>query len=86
MKKNKIYICEWKGENQFGGKSHFCIVVAASDIETARSYVKEKIGIDVSPTWLMGAEHETMYNTSGNKPLDIQAKILFNSNCHTHNK
>jgi len=64
------------------GKSHFVIVVAASSIEIARNHVKEKIGIDVEPTWLMGAVYPTIYVSNGSVPQYIQAKILYNGNMH----
>jgi len=81
---NKIYVCEYKGPNDFDGQSHFVIVVAASDMQTARDFVKETIGIDEYPVWLMNAGYPTIYNSNGSKPLDRQAKILSNCNFHTY--
>jgi predicted mannosyl-3-phosphoglycerate phosphatase (HAD superfamily) len=83
---NNIYVTEYKGENQFKGKSHFVIVIAASNSEIAKTYIKEKIGIDVEPTWLMNASYPTIYIQDGSKPADIQAKILYNGNFHVFNK
>ena len=79
---NKIYVCEYKGENSFGGQSHFVITITASSIEVAKEHVKKMIGIDTEPIWLMGAVHPTLYNQTGNVPLPIQAKILSNCNFH----
>lgn len=80
---NKIYVCEYKGDNQFNGKSHFVVVVAASSSEVAKVHVKEKIGFDCEPKWLMNAGYQTIYNQFGNKPLDVQVKILSNNTFHT---
>ena len=83
---NKIYVCEFKGSNNFSGESHFVIVIAASDIDTAKQYVKEKIGFDSEPIWLMGAVYPTIYVQNGSKPERVQAKILSNNNFHTYKK
>jgi hypothetical protein len=79
---NKIYICEYTGKNSFDKMSHFVITVAASDADTARQYVKDKIGIDTTPTWLMNAVHPTIWSSSGNIPAPIQVKILSNNRYH----
>jgi hypothetical protein len=82
MNPNKIYVSEYKGKDSFDKDCHFVIVVAASDMNTAKKHVKELIGIDVEPTWLMGAVYHTIYNSTGNVPLTEQAKILSNNNYH----
>ena len=79
---NKIYTLEFKGENMIFGTSHFVIVVAASSPAVAQKHVKDKIGIDVQPTWLMNATYSTIYVSDGSIPEPIQAKILYNGNCH----
>ena len=79
---NKIYTSEYKGDNMFSGTSHFVIVVAASSPAVAQKYVKDKIGIDVQPTWLMNATYPTIYVSNGSIPEPIQAKILYNGSCH----
>jgi len=81
---NKIFVCEFSGDNNFLGKSHFTIVVAASSSEIAKAHVKEKIGFDSEPVWLMNAVYPTIYNSIGNKPLNVQVKILSNTHFHTH--
>ena len=83
---NKIYTLEYKGDNLFKGKSHYVVIVAASSIEVAKSYVKDKVGIDVEPTWLMNAVYPTIYVSDGSVPNDIQAKILYNGTFHTFEK
>ena len=82
---NKIYVSEYKGDNDFKGKSHFVIVVAAINSDVARKYVKEMIGFDVEPTWLMNAGYPTIYNCDGSKPCqpENQVKILSNNCFHT---
>jgi|688.fasta_scaffold00478_86 hypothetical protein len=80
---NKIYVSEYKGEGSFPDyKSHFVIVTAADSIETCREWVKDIIGIDVEPTWLMNSEYPTLYTSDSYKPLPKQAKILYNGNFH----
>ncbi len=83
---NKIYVSEYKGENEFGGNSHFVITLVASDNETARKYVKDTIGFDAEPIWLMNAVFPTLYTSNGERPLPVQAKILSNNNFHTYEK
>ena len=82
---NKIYVLEFTGDNQFGGTSHFVIVVAASSSIVARTYVKEKIGIDVDPVLLPNSTYSTIYDRTGKQPLEIQFKILYNGNYQTTN-
>jgi hypothetical protein len=79
---NKIYICEYTGLNSFDKMSHFVITVAASDAATAKQYVKEKIGFDSNPVWLMGAVHPTIWTSNGNIPAPVQVKILSNNRYH----
>lgn len=81
---NKIYTCEYSGDNCFDGKSHFLIVVAASSSEVAKAHVKERIGFDCVPTWLMNAVYPTIYTSNGTKPEDVQVKILSNNTFHTY--
>jgi len=83
---NKIYVCEYKGDNCFNGESHFVVIVAASDSETAKKHVKEKIGFDCEPLWLMNAGYPTIYNTFGRTPLNVQVQILSNHTFHTYGK
>jgi len=86
---NKIYCVEYKGDHaKLGGTyhSHFVIVVAASSIDVARQYVKEQIGIDEVPTWLMGSAYPTIWSQDGSVPLQVQAQILYNGNHHVHLK
>lgn len=84
MNPNKIYVSEYTGDNPLGGKSHFVIVTAASDSDTAQKYVKEKIGFDAAPIWLMSVTYPTIYASNGSVPENIQAKILSNSSYHSY--
>ena len=82
---NKVYVSEYKGENPFGGESHFVIVVAAANAEVARAHVKKQVGIDVEPTWLMNAGHQEIFDGAGNRmPSELQVRILSNCNFHTY--
>jgi len=45
-------------------------------------YINDKLGGNVHPnelTWLMNTDHTTMYDQTGNKELNVQAKILYNT-------
>ena len=77
---NKIYVFEYDGDSGFvGDRVFYCIVVAASDLETAAAHVKEKIGIEAAHmTCLMGV-YPTIYTSNGREPKEVQAKILYNS-------
>ena len=80
---NNIYISEYKGEGGFPDlMSHFVIVSAADSIETCRKEVKNLIGIDVQPTWLMNSSYTNIYTSDGSKLENIQFKILYNGNYH----
>ena len=80
---NKIYVCEFSGDNNIMGTSHFVVIVAASDSEVAKKHVKERIGFDCEPLWLMNAVYPTIYDTFGRTPLNVQVKILSNNTFHT---
>lgn len=73
---NKIYVIEHKGKDIFG-VSHYVIVLAAENIDVARDYVKEKLGISEEPIWIMGATYTILYDQSGKTPLEPQVKILY---------
>lgn len=83
---NKIYTLEWTGSSSLMGKSHFVILVAASSSKIAKTYVKEKIGFDVEPIWIMSAVYPTLYISDGTVPLKIQVKILYNGSFHSNFK
>lgn len=83
---NKIFISEWKGDNDFGGKSHFCITSVGDSKETVRREIKLEIGIDVEPICLFGAVHPTIWSSDGSKEKEIQFKILYNGNHHIYKK
>lgn len=80
---NKIYVCEYSGDNHFNGKSHFVVVVAASSSEIAKVHVKQLIGFDCQPVLLLNAVYPTLYTSNGLKPLDVQVRILSNNTFHT---
>lgn len=81
---NKIFVSEYKGDNPQGGISHFVIIIAASDKTIAQQHIKQQIGIDKSPEWMMNAVYPTIYTSDGSKPHPIQAKILYNGSFHTN--
>lgn len=75
---NRIYTFEYSGQTGWGDECHKVVVVAASDMAVARTHVKDQIGIDVSPTWLMGAVFPKIYVSDGSVPKKVQVKILSN--------
>jgi hypothetical protein len=78
---NKIFIIEGSEESVLG-KHNLIVTVAASSSEVAREHVKELIGLDAEPTWLMNAGYLTIYRTEiGGRVTEkkIQAKILYNA-------
>jgi len=79
---NKIYVSEYKGENGIIGQSHFVIVVAAENREVARNYVKNQIGFDADPVWLMNSVYPTIYSSDSQVRATPQVKILYNGNAH----
>ena len=79
---NKIFAYEYNGKNGIVGNSHFVIIVAASDKETAKTYVKNQIGFESDPVQLTSASYPTIWTSDGEEEATIQAKILYNGSCH----
>jgi hypothetical protein len=79
---NKIYACEYTGENSFGEMSHFLIVIAALNEEIAKEWVKDTLNINCEVYWLMNGVYPTIYTHNGKDIKPIQAKILFTSSVH----
>jgi len=75
---NKIFVFE-SSADEFDYKCHRVIIVAASDKDVANEYIKNQIGIDVTPTCLIGASYPTIYNQLGTEPINPQVKILSNN-------
>ena len=68
--------------NMFLGTVKQVVVIVAKDAQTAAQHLKEKInfdGVANDLTWLMDTNHPTLYDQTGSKPLDVQAKILYNT-------
>lgn len=79
---NKTFVLDTIKETGFGTKRRHIVMVAAVNKETAAEYLKEKLGFDGVPndlTWLMSTNHVTLYDQTGNKELNVQAKILYNA-------
>jgi len=79
---NKTYVLDTVKDSGFGNKRKQVIIVAARDKETAAQHLKDKLGFQGSPNdliWLMNTNHSTLYDQTGNKVLDVQAKILYNT-------
>ena len=77
---NKTFVLDIVRET--GYKRKHLVIVAAVDKETAAQHLKDKLGFDGVPndlTWLMNTNHTTMYDQTGNKELNVQAKILYNT-------
>ena len=76
---NKIFIVQGDIEKTVWDESRkytYFIVIAADSIETAQEYLKTE-GIELHPTWLMGASYQTIWTQDGTRPEEIQAKILY---------
>jgi hypothetical protein len=79
---NKTFVLDIIKETGFGTKRRHIVMVAAKDKETAAEYLKDKLGFDGVPndlTWLMNTHHITLYDQTGRKELEVQAKILYNA-------
>lgn len=82
---NKTFILDKIVEMQLGKetiKRKHIVIVSASDEETAAQYLKDKLGFDGNHrelVWLMNCDHITMYDQTGNKELNVQARIMYNS-------
>jgi len=79
---NKTYVLDTVRDSGFGNKRKQVIIVAAKDKETAAQHLKDKLGFQGVPNdliWLMNTNHSTLYDQTGNKVLDVQAKILYNT-------
>ena len=78
---NKTFVLDTEKDTAFGRRKHFVIVVA-KDKETAAMYINDKLSGNVHPndlTWLMDTNHPTLYDQTGKKELNVQAKILYNT-------
>ena len=78
---NKTFLLEHTQTSEFGTSKHFVLVVAKNK-EIACQYLKDRLGFKGVPNdlvWLMDTNHPTIYDQTGNKPLPIQAKIIYNT-------
>lgn len=82
---NKTFVLETINEPNLSGvtikRKHIIIVVADSK-ETACEYLKCNLGFNGVPNdlvWLMDCNYPTMYDQTGNKELNVQAKIMYNT-------
>lgn len=78
---NKTFVADVIYDNEFG-KFKRTIIVVGNNKETACQYLKDKVrftGEANDLTWLMDTNHPTIYDQTGNKPLEVQAKILYNT-------
>lgn len=82
---NKTFILDKVVEQPIGNdviKRKHIVVIAASDKETAAQYLRDKLGFrgDANELqWLMNCDYTTMYDQTGTKELNVQAKILYNT-------
>jgi len=79
---NKTFVLDTIKETGFGTKRRHIVLVAAVNKETAAQHLKDKLGFEGVPndlTWLMSTNHVTLYDQTGNKELNVQAKILYNA-------
>lgn len=82
---NKTFILDKVVEMPIGDeviKRKHIVIIAASDEETAAQYLRDKLGFNGVANeliWLMNCDYTTMYDQTGNKELNVQAKILYNT-------
>jgi hypothetical protein len=82
---NKTFVLDIVKETIFPREGELLkrvVIVVADSAETAAMYLKEKLGFNGVAndlTWLMGCNHPTIYNQTGTKPLEVQAKIMYNT-------
>jgi len=80
---NKTFVLDIEKQSELGGtrRRQFVIIVADSK-ETAAMYINDKLNGNIIPnelTWLMDTNHPTIYDQTGRKPLEVQAKIMYNT-------
>lgn len=78
---NKTFVLDTMVDHNFGKRKHVVIVVA-KDKETANAHLHKTLGHKGSPNdliWLMDTDHPTLYDQTGNTPLEVQAKIIYNT-------
>ena len=78
---NKTFVLDTETDTEFGKRKQIVIVVA-KDAKTAAQHLKEKLGfqgVANDLTWLMDTNHITLYDQTGSKPLNVQAKIMYNT-------
>ena len=80
---NKTFIADFVHENNLG-IFRTVIVIAAKNEEVATIHLKELLNIKPQLTWLMNSNYPTIYNQTGNVPLPVQAKILWNKTTKYH--
>ena len=79
---NKTFVLDIEKDTGFGGRRRHLVIIAAKNEEIATQYLKDKLGfngVSNELVWLMNTNHTTMYDQTGNKELNVQAKILYNA-------
>jgi hypothetical protein len=79
---NKTFVLDITHESHFNITRKRVIIIVADSAETAAMYIKDKLNYNCDPNklvWLMDCNHPTIYNQTGTKPLEIQAKIMYNT-------
>lgn len=83
---NKTFVLD-KTYDHFFGRTTQIVIIAASDKETAAKHINEKLGFEISPNELVSltdANYKTIYDEKGQMPLEVQAKILYNTSITRH--
>jgi len=78
---NKTFVLDTETDTEFGKRKQF-VVVVAKDADTAAQHLKDTLGfkgVANDLTWLMDTNHVTLYDQTGNTPLNVQAKIMYNT-------
>jgi len=76
---NKTFVANFIREDDFIGRNKIktTIIVVADSEETAKEHLYDLFRIRPELIWLMGCNHPTIYDQTGNKPLERQAKVMY---------
>jgi len=79
-RQNKTYVAEYLRDTGNLGTFKRTVIIAAANEPTARHYLKEMVGGEPDElTWLKDCNYKTIYDQTGRKELELQAKIIYST-------
>jgi hypothetical protein len=75
---NKLFLCKFRTDYYYSAEH--LLIIAAENKELVNEYLYDKYRVKIDPIQLINCGYETIYNNSGNKPLEKQLKIIINEN------